>query len=92
MNGYNILDSSYFKNINDKSILEIIDLCSYREELIFNSNSWSDYLKNYLVLTHKPSLLHNESLDELTLLVNRYYWFKKFYSAYTKVNGIDVGI
>ena len=91
-NDYNILESEYFKDIDGSLIDEIVKLGSYSQELVYNSNNWSSSLKNYLVLTHKPTAIKNSRLNELGVLVNRYYWLKKFYHEYSHSYGIDVGI
>jgi hypothetical protein len=89
---YSILGSEYFRDIDGHLIDEIVKKESYSKELVYNSNNWSSALKNYLILTHKPTSIKNIELNELSILMSRYYWFKKFYFEYSQSNGIDAGI
>jgi hypothetical protein len=88
-----ILESKYFKEVDESIIDSIVRLGSYSKELVYSSHSWSRSLRNYLILTHAPEniTVEKEITDE-SLLLNRYYWLKKFYHEYSKSLGIDVGI
>lgn len=88
---YKIIDSAYFTGIERSAIEQIVSQGAYSRELVYNSNLWSKALQNYLILSHKPSLLNIE-INESQLLFNRYYWFKKFYHSYSKDFGKDAGI
>ena len=90
--GYEIIGEGYFTSIHRSAIEDIVASGSYSRELVYSSNPWSTALQNYLILTHKPSLIKNIQIDESQLLFNRYYWFKKFYHLYSRYNGIDAGI
>ena len=91
MENYKIVASSYFNNIDNNIINDIVIANSYNKDLVYNHHKWSKYLKNYLILTHKPSIINIE-MDKLSLYLSRYYWFKKFYYSYSLENGTDVGI
>lgn len=92
MNKFSLLAEEYFSTIDNSVINEIVLANSYNKELVFSSYEWSDYLKNYLVLTHMPSIIKSIQLDSLSLFMNRYYWLKKFYHNYSLTQGIDVGV
>lgn len=92
MKKYEIIGPEYFTGIDRTEIEEIVKSGSYSKELVYNSKLWSISLQNYLILTHKPSLIRIIHIDESQLLFNRYYWIKKFYHSYSHDNGTDVGI
>jgi hypothetical protein len=89
---YEIVGPEYFTGIDRSTIEEIVTSGSYSKELVDSSKPWSIALQNYLILTHKPTLIRNIQIGESQLLVNRYYWFKKFYYLYSRDNGKDAGI
>lgn len=89
---YEIIGEGYFTSIHRSAIEDIVASGFYSRELAFSSNPWSTALQNYLILTHKPSLIKNIQIGESQLLFNRYYWLKKFYHLYSLHNGIDAGI
>ncbi|WP_427873096.1 hypothetical protein [Flavobacterium sp. MMS24-S5] len=87
-----ILEEEYYANIDNSIINKIASDHSYAEELLFSPNKWSNYLKIYLLLTHELSVIEKTKLKPIDLLLNRYYWFKKFYHNYSLAKGIDAGI
>jgi hypothetical protein len=89
---YKVIGPKYFSDIDNSAIEEIAALGSYNRKLVYGLNPWSSALRNYLILTHKPSLVKDAEITELKLLFNRYYWFKKFYHSYSLRNGKDAGI
>lgn len=88
MKKYKILKSDYFDNLNNSILDEIISKHSYSSELVYSSAPYAKYLKYYILLKH----LIDDEIDELSLYMSQYYWFKKFYYRYSKSNGIDVGM
>ncbi len=88
MKKYTILKANYFDNLNGLQIDEIINEYSYSKELVYSSHQWANYLRYYILLTH----LTDDEIDELSIYMSQYYWFKKFYNLYSKSNGIDVGM
>lgn len=91
MKKYFILEKEYY-NIESSVITEIINNNFYNRELVFSNNNWSDYLKIFLVLTHKPEIIESKKFDAFSLLINRYFWLKKFYYHYSLTQGKDDGI
>lgn len=89
---YVIIGPEYFTGIGRTAIEEIVTGGSYSKELVYSLKPWSIALQNYLILTHKPTLIRNIQIGESQLLFNRYYWFKKFYYLYSRDNGADTGI
>jgi hypothetical protein len=88
MTNYKIIGNDYFSKIDDKLLNQIVNNFNYNEELVFNYNEWSEYLRNYLILTH----LSGDSVNIEDLYISRYYWFKKFYYHYSIINGKDMGM
>jgi len=88
MKNYKIIDSNYFADVDKNTIDEIVTSFSYNKDLVYNTHKWSNYLKNYLILTH----MGDNKIDRLSLYMSRYYWLKKFYHHYSITYGKDVGI
>jgi hypothetical protein len=92
MDNYVIISADYFTDIEKNNIDEIVISNSYSKELVYSPFEWSSYLRNYIILTHIPSVIKNIKFDKLSLYMSRYYWFKKFYHSYSLMCGKDVGI
>ncbi|MET3029124.1 hypothetical protein ABXT06_20775 [Flavobacterium sp. UW10123] len=86
-----ILEEEYYAYVDNSIINKIASDHSYAEELLFSAYEWSNYLKIYLLLTHELSVIEKTKLKPIDLLINRYYWFKKFYHNYFLTKGIDAG-
>lgn len=92
MGNYLILEEDNYDNVDDSIVSKIVNNHSYSEELLFNGDEWSNYFKIYLLLTHEPNVIEKTKLKPIDLLINRYYWFKKFYQSYSLTKGTDAGI
>ncbi|MBV7440976.1 hypothetical protein KRX57_06045 [Weeksellaceae bacterium TAE3-ERU29] len=89
MKNYKLIDKSFFGYLDRKGTLEkLINEYSYNKDLVFSDNNWSEDFQVYLFLTH----LEHKNLSINEVYINRYYWFKKFYYDYSKINGYDTGI
>lgn len=92
MKNYLILDEEYYVNIDNSIVNKIASNHSYAEELLCSTGEWSNYLKIYLLLTHELPVIEKTSFKPIDLLINRYYWLKKFYRSYSLIKGIDTGV
>ncbi|ATA92495.1 hypothetical protein CGC56_10185 [Capnocytophaga canimorsus] len=85
---YKIIGEDYFSKIDEKTFNQIVTDFGYSKELVFNSNKYSKYLHNYIILTSFPC----KEFDIESKYISRYYWLKKFYYEYSKIEGLDAGI
>lgn len=55
-----------------------------------NESHYADSYIYYMLFTYWPELVHLDSTD-VTVLYNRYFYFKKFAILYQSAHGRDVG-
>ncbi|MBL0742532.1 hypothetical protein [Chryseolinea lacunae] len=77
MDTFRILGNACFDHVADQQLLPHLDKRTYDSSLLSFAVNHSLPLRNYLVLTHCPEKMRTP-VGTLELLVNRYYWLKKF--------------
>lgn len=78
MDAFRVLGNACFDHVPDQHLLAFVDKHTYDGSMLSFAVNHSFPLRNYLVLTHCPEKIRTPHVDALELLVNRYYWLKKF--------------